>query len=106
MTWTSFIHTDMMTLFCLPHSDYFFIFVWNNVSFIFCYRPLDKDNASQSSTDTAMSSESPNQTAVQVKQEVPDAVPENGAADLSQPDVSPRKKPRKQLLYVQMYRNM
>lgn len=47
-----------------------------------------------------MSSESPNQTAVAIKQEVPDAVGENGAADLSQPDVSPRKKPRKQLLYV------
>ena len=77
--------------------------MWNKVCKFIIYRPLDKDNASQSSTDTAMSSESPNQTAVQVKQEVPDAVPENGAADLSQPDVSPRKKPRKQLLYVQIY---
>jgi len=56
-------------------------------------RLVDKDTGSQSSTDTAMSSESPNQSGV--KHEPPEAV-ENGEAEV-QP--SPRKKPRKQLLW-------
>lgn len=60
--------------------------------YLSCNTLVDKDTGSQSSTDTAMSSESPNQSGV--KHEPPEAV-ENGEAEV-QP--SPRKKPRKQLL--------
>lgn len=44
-----------------------------------------------------MSSESPNQPVVKPE---PTEVTENGEKDVLLPDVSPRKKPRKQLLYV------
>ncbi|XP_067948475.1 histone deacetylase complex subunit SAP130-like [Watersipora subatra] len=57
--------------------------------------PVEKDTASQSSTDTAMSSESPVRPTI--KPEPVEAI-ENGERDVQAVDVSPRKKPRKQLL--------
>jgi len=64
--------------------------------FYFSHSNVDKDNASQSSTDTAISSESP----TRVKREPAELTAELNGVELHIPDVSPRKKPRKQLLWV------
>ena len=89
------MHSSLLLTFTNSSSNlykYTYMYLYNCLLF---FRPLEKDNASQSSTDTAMSSESPNQTTV--KPEPVEAI-ENGERDPQPLDVTPRKKPRKQLL--------